>query len=147
MWIGAQNPAFQRWHPSSSTTETWNPCPQASSVLGAVAEAWHCAGLKDLPSGGVGEGSLVYGDSACSLPVKDLPLEYVCSACLETYRGPSWVYQNLPSLNTPVHLPSLHISSNSRNRSLSGIFASNKFHRHLGALVPSGDKSHTWQLP
>lgn len=49
-------------------------------MLGAVAEAWHCVGLKDLPSGGVGEGSLVYGDSACSLPVKDLPLEYALHA-------------------------------------------------------------------
>lgn len=56
--------------PRSSTTETWNPCLWDSSVSGAMAEARHCVGLKDLPSGGVGEGSLVCGNCACSLPVR-----------------------------------------------------------------------------
>lgn len=63
-----------------------------------------------------------------------------------------WGFRGLYS---PMHIPvCTPIPSQSapasgilpRNPSLSGLVSSCTPYGHLGALVPSGDKSHTWQL-
>lgn len=78
------------------------PCPQASSVLVAVTEAWQCVGLKDLLSGRMGKGSLVYGDGACSLPHQGSSPR-ICPVYPETYGGPIWVNQNHHHPQASIH--------------------------------------------